>query len=139
MGPSFIACDRGQWFLMPPDVREWLPEDHFAWFVIEAVAAMDLDAFYAVYRGDGRARPAYQPAMVVALVAVRVRVRGAVLAGDRARVHRGRRLPGDRGPAQARSRDHRALCRAPPGRARGRVRIGARPVRQGRSGGGERG
>src|SRR3954451_19258435 len=68
MGPSFIACDRGQSFLMPPDVREWLPEDHFAWVVIEAVAAMDLDAFYAVYRGDGRARPAYEPAMVVALL-----------------------------------------------------------------------
>src|SRR3954453_22301593 len=68
MGPSFIACDRGQSFLMPPDVREWLPEDHFAWFVIEAVAAMDLDAFYAVYRGDGRARPAYEPAMMVALL-----------------------------------------------------------------------
>src|SRR3954468_11321719 len=68
MGPSFIACDREQSFLMPPDVREWLPEDHFPWFVIEAVAAMGLDAFYAVYRGDGRARPAYEPAMVVALL-----------------------------------------------------------------------
>jgi len=68
MGPSFIACDREQSFLMPPDVREWLPQDHFAWFVIEAVAAMDLDAFYAFYRGDGRARPAYEPAMMVALL-----------------------------------------------------------------------
>ena len=36
---------------MPPDVREWLPEDHFAWFVLDAVEAMDLDAFYAAYRG----------------------------------------------------------------------------------------
>jgi len=53
---------------MPPDVREWLPEDHFAWFVLDSVAAMNLDAFYAVYRGDGRARPAYEPAMVVALL-----------------------------------------------------------------------
>ena len=68
MGPSFIACDREQSFLMPPDVREWLPEDHFAWFVLDSVAAMDLDAFYSVYRGDGRARPAYEPAMVVALL-----------------------------------------------------------------------
>jgi transposase len=68
MGPSFIACDRDQSFLMPPDVREWLPEDHFAWFVLDAVAAMDLDAFYAVYRGDGRSRPAYEPAMIVALI-----------------------------------------------------------------------
>jgi transposase len=87
MGPSFIACDREQSFLMPPDVREWLPQDHFAWFVLDSVAAMDLDAFYAVYRGDGRARPAYEPAMVVALFALRVRAWGAVRAGDRARVH----------------------------------------------------
>jgi hypothetical protein len=30
---------------MPPDVRAWLPEGHLAWFVIDAVAEMDLDAF----------------------------------------------------------------------------------------------
>ena len=68
MGPSFIACDRDQSFLMPPDVREWLPEDHFAWFVLDAVVAMDLGAFYGAYRADGRARPAYEPAMMVALL-----------------------------------------------------------------------
>jgi hypothetical protein len=45
MAKGFIACDREESFLMPPDVREWLPEDHFAWFVLDAVAAMDLDAF----------------------------------------------------------------------------------------------
>ena len=53
---------------MPPDVREWLPEGHLAWFVIDAVAEMDLDAFYAAYRADGRSRPAYDPAMMVALL-----------------------------------------------------------------------
>ena len=42
---------------MPPDVREWLPEDHFAWFVLDAVEAMDLDAFYARLSGR-RAQPA---------------------------------------------------------------------------------
>jgi len=68
MGLRFVACDREQSFLMPPDVREWLPEDHFAWFVLDSVAAMDLDAFSGAYRGDGRARPAYEPAMVVALL-----------------------------------------------------------------------
>src|SRR3977135_3474935 len=68
MAQRFIACDREQSFLMPPDVREWLPEDHFAWFVLDAVAAIELDAFYAAYRVDGRARPAYEPAMMVALV-----------------------------------------------------------------------
>jgi transposase len=68
MGQSFIACDREQSFLMPPDVREWLPDGHLAWFVIDAVAEMDLDAFYAAYRQDGRSRPPYDPSMMVALV-----------------------------------------------------------------------
>src|SRR5215213_6314544 len=68
MGQRFVACDREQSFLMPPDVREWLPEGHLAWFVIDAVGEMDLDAFYAVYRRDGRSRPPYDPAMMVALL-----------------------------------------------------------------------
>jgi transposase len=53
---------------MPPDVREWLPSRHLAWFVIDAVGEMDLDAFYVAYRVDGRSRPPYDPAMMVAVV-----------------------------------------------------------------------
>jgi transposase len=68
MAQRFVACDREQSFLMPPDVREWLPADHLAWFVIDAVGEMDLEAFYAAYRFDGRSRPAYDPAMMVALL-----------------------------------------------------------------------
>ena len=68
MGQRFVACDREQPFLIPPDVREWLAPRHLAWFVIDAVAEMDLDAFYAAYRVDGRGRPAYDPAMMVALL-----------------------------------------------------------------------
>jgi hypothetical protein len=64
MGQRFVACDREQSFLMPPDVREWLPPRHLAWFVIDAVAEMDLDEFYAAYRVDGRSRPPYDPAMM---------------------------------------------------------------------------
>jgi hypothetical protein len=45
MAQNFIACDREQELLLPPSLREWLPEDHFAWFVIDAVAEMDLSAF----------------------------------------------------------------------------------------------
>ena len=30
---------------MPPDVREWLPPRHLAWFVIDAVGEMDVEAF----------------------------------------------------------------------------------------------
>src|SRR5688500_16649444 len=68
MGQRFVACDREQSCLMPPDVREWLPEGHLAWFVIDAVGEMDLDGFYVAYRQDGRSRPAYDPAMMVALL-----------------------------------------------------------------------
>jgi transposase len=68
MAQRFVACDREQSFLMPPDVREWLPVKHLAWFVIDAVEEMDLEAFYGAYRVDGRSRPPYDPAMMVALL-----------------------------------------------------------------------
>src|SRR6201990_100675 len=68
MAQRFIACDREQSFLMPPDVREWLPADHFAWFVLDAVAAMELGAFYVAYRADGRSRPAFDPGVMGAVI-----------------------------------------------------------------------
>lgn len=45
MAQNFLACDREQPFLLPPDVREWLPEDHLAWFVIDAAGVMDTSRF----------------------------------------------------------------------------------------------
>jgi transposase len=68
MPQNFIEGLREQGFLLPPDVREWLPADHLAWFVIDAVAEMDLSAFYAAYRADGHGRAAYEPSLMVALV-----------------------------------------------------------------------
>ena len=53
---------------MPPDVRDWLPDGHLAWFVLDAVADVDLTAFYGAYRRDGMGRPAYEPALMVALL-----------------------------------------------------------------------
>jgi hypothetical protein len=47
MSQSFLGCDRGQAFLLPPSLDEWLPGDHFGRFVIATVEAMDLTAFYA--------------------------------------------------------------------------------------------
>jgi transposase len=68
MAQNFIACDREQELLLPPSLREWLPQDHLAWFVLEAVAELDLSAFYGAYREDGHGRAAHDPAMMVALV-----------------------------------------------------------------------
>jgi transposase len=68
MAQTFIACDRGQELLLPPSLRDWLPDGHLAWFVIDAVAEFDLGGFYAAYRSDGHGRPAHDPAMMVALL-----------------------------------------------------------------------
>jgi transposase len=68
MAQNFIACEREQELLLPPSLREWLPDDHLAWFVLDAVAAMDLQSFLAGYREDGWGRAAHDPAMMVALL-----------------------------------------------------------------------
>jgi len=68
MPQNFIDCVREQAFLLPPSLRDWLPEDHLAWFVLETVAGLDLDAFFAAYRADGHGRAAYDPSMMVSLV-----------------------------------------------------------------------
>lgn len=68
MPQSFLVCDREQELLLPPSLREWLPEGHLAWFVIDAIDALDLAAFYGDYRADGHGRPAHDPAMMVALL-----------------------------------------------------------------------
>src|SRR5215212_882940 len=67
MAQNFIACDREQELLLPPSLRDWLPDEHLAWFVLDAVGEMDLGAFYASYRDDGWGRAAHDPAMMVAL------------------------------------------------------------------------
>src|SRR5665213_636150 len=68
MPQNFRPCDREQDLLLPPSLRDWLPEDHFAWFLLDSVKALELSAFYGVYRADGHGRAAYEPSMMVALV-----------------------------------------------------------------------
>ncbi len=68
MGQNFLSCDREQELLLPPSLREWLPPDHLAWFVIDLVEELDTDAFYAAYRADWHGRAAHDPSMVLALL-----------------------------------------------------------------------
>jgi transposase len=65
---NFLPQNRDQNFLMPPSLREWLPEGDLAWFVLDAVSQMDLKPFYARYRADGWGHAAYEPAMMVSLL-----------------------------------------------------------------------
>jgi transposase len=68
MPQNFIECDREQELLLPPSLREWLPSDHLAWFIVDAVEEMDLAPFYGAYRADGWGRAAFEPQMMVSLL-----------------------------------------------------------------------
>jgi hypothetical protein len=56
MPQNFVGSRAEQGFLLPPDVRDWVPPDHLAWFVIDAVKEMDLGAFLCGVSG-GWPRP----------------------------------------------------------------------------------
>ena len=68
MSINLRESDRDQLFLLPPSVVDWLPSDHLAFFVLDVVAELDLAAFYADYRSDGRGGAAYDPALVLAVL-----------------------------------------------------------------------
>jgi transposase len=69
MSKTFRPYELNQRLLLPPDLREWLPEDHLAFFVSDVVDALDLSAIFTSYeRGDGRGQPPYAPALMVKLL-----------------------------------------------------------------------
>ena len=47
--------------LLPPDIRDWLPEDHLVHHVSDLVDGLDLTAFHTPYEGDGRRKAPYEP------------------------------------------------------------------------------
>jgi transposase len=61
MAYSFLRGDRDQPFLLPPDLRDWLPAGHLAWFILDVVGQVDLEPFYRAHRDDGHGHPAYDP------------------------------------------------------------------------------
>ena len=68
MAYNFVAPERDQLYLLPPSIADWLPEDHLAFFVLDAVEEMDLSAFYAGYRADGWGGAAHHPKTMAALL-----------------------------------------------------------------------
>jgi len=53
---------------MPPDMRDWLPDGHLVWTLIDAVEMLDLTALISTYRLGGRGRRAYDPTMMLTLL-----------------------------------------------------------------------
>ena len=65
MSTTFRRYAPEQSLLLPPDVREWLPEGHLSHHISDLVDGLDLTAFYAGYEGDGRRNAPYEPRMLV--------------------------------------------------------------------------
>jgi transposase len=68
MAYNFLRGDRDQPFLLPPDLRDRLPADHLAWFVLDVIDQLDLGPFLRGYRADGHGHPAYDPKMLLGVL-----------------------------------------------------------------------
>src|SRR5215210_3750882 len=66
MGAKFVNVDRDTALLLPPDMREWVPEDHLVHFILDAVEQLDLSAARVNERGSGSEQ--YPPSLLLALL-----------------------------------------------------------------------
>jgi len=57
-----------QAFLLPPSLRDWLPERHLAYFISEVVDEMDVSELFAYYEREERGQPAYHPRMMTKIL-----------------------------------------------------------------------
>jgi hypothetical protein len=64
---GYPVVDRDQAFLLPPDMRDWLPADHLAWFVLDTITELDTRAFHARSRVGGVGREGFDPDMLLGL------------------------------------------------------------------------
>ena len=65
MGTRFRPYQPKQLLMLPPNLREWVPEGHLAHQVSEMVDGLELGAFYRPYEEDGRRNSPYEPRMMV--------------------------------------------------------------------------
>ncbi len=68
MAVNVRSADLDQVFLMPPSVRDWLPGDHLAFFILDVVAELDTAGFYGAYRADGRGGAVYDPGLMLGVL-----------------------------------------------------------------------
>ena len=66
MATRFVNIDRDTPMLLPPDLRDWVPEDDMVHFVIEAVEGMPLSTLRVNRRGSGSEQ--YPPKMMLSLL-----------------------------------------------------------------------
>src|SRR5258708_3582142 len=113
MGKSYRGYHPEQDFLLPPSLREWLPENHLVYFVSDVVDNLNLSALDAVYGDEQRGQPPYDPRMMTKVLVygycVEVReLRAQAEAADAAEdAHYGGDRRGDELPAELQRRETR--------------------------------
>lgn len=68
MAKSYRPVLRDQPFLLPPDVREWLPADHLVWFLLDTIEVLDTSDFDRCRRRGGVGAAGYDPQMLLGLL-----------------------------------------------------------------------
>lgn len=68
MGKSYRPYYPDEELLLPPSLREWLPENHLAYFVSDVVDQLDLSAMDEVYGNEKRGQPPYDPRLMTKLL-----------------------------------------------------------------------
>lgn len=63
---TFVPFDRTQAFLLPPNLKDWVPDDDLAHFIIAAVERVPLSGFQVNDRAGGK--PQYHPQLMLALL-----------------------------------------------------------------------
>jgi transposase len=64
----FKSYDPDQLLLLPPDMKDWLPENHLAWFVSDVVDQLDLSDIIREYGHLKGGRPGFHPLMMIKLL-----------------------------------------------------------------------
>src|SRR5260370_22735629 len=68
MAKTYRTSLHEQDFVLPPSLRDWLPEDHLAYFVSDVVDELDLSAVESIYEKEERGQPPYHPRMMTKIL-----------------------------------------------------------------------
>jgi len=65
---KFKSYDPNQLFILPPDMKDWLPEDDLVYFIMDVIRSLDLGPIYQTYDNSKGGQPPYHPMMMVGLL-----------------------------------------------------------------------
>ena len=68
MAKTYRSYCPDQLLLLPPSLRDWLPENHLAYFVADVVDQLDLSEIESYYERDDRGQPPYHPRMMTKIL-----------------------------------------------------------------------